>query len=101
MDDIRGAVFMDIWSGIAVFMAYAACIILVFFLGKLLWIPVRFLLKMVISSLAGGLFLLLLSALGRLVGIFIPVNLITAAITGILGIPGVIGMLIYFNIFSP
>ena len=72
MDDIRGAVFMDIWSGIAVFMAYAACIILVFFLGKLLWIPVRFLLKMVISSLAGGLFLLLLSALGRLVGVFIP-----------------------------
>lgn len=101
MNDIRGAVFMDIWSGIAVFMAYASCIILVFFLGKLLWIPVRFLLKLAVSSLAGGVFLVLLSTLGKLVGIFLPVNIITAAITGILGIPGVIGMLIYFNIFSP
>lgn len=91
---------MDIWSGIAVFMAYAACIILVFFLGKLLWIPVKFLLKLVISSLAGGLFLIFLSVLSRMIGILIPVNLITAAITGILGVPGVIGMLIYFNIFS-
>ena len=101
MNDTRGAVFMDIWSGIAVFMAYASCIILVFFLGKLLWIPVRFLLKLILSSLAGGAFLVLLSALGKLVGISIPVNMITAAITGILGIPGVLGMLIYFSLFSP
>lgn len=91
---------MDIWSGIAVFLTYTGCIIFVFFLGKLLWIPVRFLLKLVISSLAGGTLLVVLSVLGRLVGIFIPVNLITAAAAGILGVPRVIGLLIYFNVFS-
>lgn len=89
---------MDIISEPGVFAAYAGGILLLFFFGKLLWIPLKLLMKLLLSSLAGGVVIIALSVAGKIFGIFVPVNPMTAVITGILGLPGAAGVILFCNI---
>ncbi len=50
--------------------------------------PVKWILKMLLHTLAGGGILLILNSLGSFSGMFIAVNFLTTAICGLLGIPG-------------
>ena len=61
----------------------------VFFL-RLCLIPMGWLLKIGINSLAGCLCLWFLNLISGFTGVFFPINLITAAIAGFLGIPGIV-----------
>lgn len=63
--------------------------VLLRFFGK----PIRFLLRMVISSVFGGILLLLLNTFGASCGIYLAVNPVTAFLGGVLGVPGVLAML--------
>jgi inhibitor of the pro-sigma K processing machinery len=54
--------------------------------------PLRFIGQGVIKILIGALFLFFLNAFGSSMGINVPINLITASVSGILGIPGVIAL---------
>ena len=81
----------------SVLLTYAGAILLIFLLGKILLWPVKLVLKLVVSSIIGGFLILVLNLIFGLVGlVLIPLNLITALVVGVLGIPGVILLAILF-----
>ena len=88
---------MDFGLEAGIFLAYAAGLFLIYIFGRLLIVPVKMLLKLLASSVAAGIILLLINAAGGVIGIMVPVNIATAAVTGVLGVPGVLALLIYFN----
>jgi inhibitor of the pro-sigma K processing machinery len=59
-------------------------------LGK----PFRWVGQLFIKFIIGAVFLFFLNSVGSHYGIHVPINLITTAISGLLGIPGVIGLTI-------
>lgn len=59
----------------------------------------KLLLKFIVNSLVGFVILLLFNFFGGLVGIHLPINIITAFVTGIFGIPGILILLILKYIF--
>ena len=69
---------MDVGMEAGIFLAYAAGIALIFFFGKMLVIPARFMLKLLLNGVAGGALLVILNFFGGAIGITVPVNLITA-----------------------
>lgn len=54
--------------------------------------PLRLLGQGVIKILIGAIFLFFLNAFGNSMGIYVPINFATAAISGLLGIPGVVAL---------
>lgn len=91
---------MDLGVEAGVFTIYAAAIAAIFLLGRILLIPIKILLKLMVNSVVGGAFLVLLNIAGSASGIVMPVNIITAVIAGLLGLPGVAGLVIFFNGFA-
>ena len=62
---------------------------LLFVLGRVLLIPMRFVWRLVGSAVLGGLSLWLFNRFAFLTGLTLPVNPFTALIAGCLGAPGV------------
>ena len=77
-----------------VFLTYVGAIVLIFLVGKIFLWPIKLVLKLAASSIIGGLAILLINAVGTGLGIFIPLNLISTVIVGVLGIPGAVLLLI-------
>lgn len=77
-----------------VFLTYVGAIVLIFLVGKIFLWPLKIVLKLAASSLIGGLAILLINWVGTGFGVLIPLNLISAVIVGVLGIPGVVLLLI-------
>ena len=83
----------------SVLLTYAGAIFLLFLLGKIFLWPIKMILKLAVSSIIGGVLILLLNLAAGLFGlVLIPLNLITALVAGVLGVPGVILLLILFLI---
>ena len=59
-----------------------------YLIGWVLLTPMKFLWRLAAGSLLGGLCLWMLSHFGGYFGLDVPVNPLTAAIVGLLGIPG-------------
>lgn len=74
--------------------AYAAGLILLFVFIKVFYTPIKVALRLIVSSLFGGAALFVLNFAGAAVGIKIGINIITAAVAGIFGIPGISLMLL-------
>ena len=79
---------------LSVFLTYAGAVVLIFLIGKIFLWPLKMILKLVLNSLAGGLVILLINAVGVAFGLMIPLNFLNAVIVGILGLPGVVLLLI-------
>lgn len=60
---------------------------------------VKLLLKFILNSLVGFIILLLFNFFGGLIGVHLPINLITAFVTGVFGIIGILILLILKYIF--
>lgn len=90
---------MDFGAEAGIFLAYTAGLMVIYLFGRLLIVPAKLLLKLLLSSLAGGLILVVINFIGGLVSISLPINILTALIAGVIGIPGILGMLLYFNLF--
>ncbi len=69
---------------------YIGCIIFLFLIGKFLVWPIKNILKLVGNSVIGGILIFIVNSIGGFWGFHIGLNIGTAIITGILGIPGVI-----------
>jgi inhibitor of the pro-sigma K processing machinery len=54
--------------------------------------PIKFLGQGVIKVLIGALFLFFLNVAGNRFGIHVPINFATSAVSGLLGIPGVLAL---------
>ena len=78
-----------------VFLTYVGVIVLIFIVGKIFLWPLKMVLKLVASSLIGGLAILLINAVGVEFGLFIPLNIISAVVVGTLGIPGAVLLFIF------
>ena len=74
----------------AEFIAYIVGIIMLFVVAKILIVPIKVVWKLVWNAIVGGITLLLINFIGGFFGIYININIITALITGFLGVPGVI-----------
>lgn len=61
---------MDLGMETSVFLAYTAGMLLLYFCGRLLFVPLKFMLKLLICSLAGGMFLVLIRVFGDAMGLF-------------------------------
>lgn len=71
--------------------AFAIGIILLGILLKLLSIPLRLMWKFITNSIAGALMLWVVS----LFGVAVKINIISALVAGIFGIPGVLAVIAY------
>lgn len=83
---------LDIELGVIV--AYAAGLILLYFVGWILIIPLRYLVKLIINGIIGGILLFLINLLGGFIGLHIAINPLTAIIAGFLGVPGVVLLIV-------
>ena len=83
----------------SVLLTYAGAVLLLFLLGKIFLWPLKLILKLVVSSVIGGVILLAVNLAAGAIGlVLIPLILITALVVGVLGIPGVILLLVLFLI---
>ncbi len=57
---------------------------------KLLALPMKLIIKLVINGLVGGIIIFVVNLIGANFGFMINLNWITALIVGILGVPGVV-----------
>ena len=65
---------------------------------KLFSWPLKILVKLILNCVFGVLLLLIANFVGKYVGIIIPINAVTALISGFLGVPGVIFIIIFQKI---
>jgi len=79
---------------ISIFITYVGIIVMIFVLGKLFVWPLKVVFKLALNSVLGGLFLIAINYAGASFGITIPLNILNACITGILGLPGLIMLII-------
>jgi inhibitor of the pro-sigma K processing machinery len=75
---------------------FAGLILIMFFIGAPIK-PLRFVGQGIIKILIGALFLFFLNEFGTSLGIYVPINLVTASVSGILGIPGVLALVAIEN----
>lgn len=77
---------------------YLACIIFLFLIGKFFIIPLKSIAKIIGNSILGGILIFIVNIIGNFFNFHIGLNMGTAIITGILGVPGAI-LLILLKIF--
>lgn len=69
--------------------AFFLGLLLIYLIGYLLLVPMRFVWRLMAGGVLGGLALWLINQFSGLIGFSVPVNPITALIAGFLGLPGV------------
>ena len=78
--------------------AYAVGLVLLLLIGRLLLKPLKWGLKLVYNGIIGGIMLLVINWIGSIWSFSIPITIVTALVSGILGIPGVI-LLVVLRMF--
>ena len=68
-------------------LTYIACICFIFIIGRLFILPLKFVFKLIINSLLGGLLIFLINLFCQSINFHIGLNLFTSIFVGILGIP--------------
>ncbi len=74
--------------------AWIVGVLIVLALGKALLLPLKIVLRLVFNGLIGGVVLLIINFIGAPLGFTISLNIVSALITGILGLPGIILLVI-------
>ncbi len=70
--------------------AYVAGILLIALICFVMTKPIKWLVKLLLNGLLGGIMLIVINAVGSSIGLAIPINPVSALVSGILGFPGVI-----------
>lgn len=73
-----------------VIIAYIFGIILIYLVGRLMLVPIKFMVKLLYNGIIGGAMLWAVNFLGAYIGFGVAINPLTALVAGFLGIPGVI-----------
>lgn len=71
-------------------LVYVACIIGILIVGKIFIIPIKIITKLIINSFLGAVLLYVINIVGTVCGLHIGINVVTALVVGILGIPGAV-----------
>lgn len=75
---------------LAVILPFLGALIVLFIILKILALPFKIIIKLLINGLVGGAIIWVINLIGAGFGFSITLNWITAIIVGILGIPGAI-----------
>ena len=82
------------------YLGFVGALIALVIIVKILAWPIKKIIKLGINTLIGVVLLFLFNSVGAAwLGFIIPINWITALIVGMLGIPGFVGVLIFYLIF--
>lgn len=81
-----------------IILAYVFGILLIYLIGRIFFMPLKLVLRLVYNGLIGGAMLWVLNFVGAHFGFTIAINPITALVAGFLGMPGII-ILVLFKIF--
>ena len=81
-------------------LAYIVGIIVLYILGRLLLVPVRALTKLIFNAVIGGIALVIINFIGGFFKFHIALNVVTAMIAGILGVPGVVLLVVLKILFK-
>ena len=73
-----------------VILTYLACICFLFIFGKLFIFPLKKIFKLLLNSILGGCLIYIVNLIGSIWDFHIGVNLVTAIVVGVLGVPGAI-----------
>lgn len=87
---------MSMGMEVCIFLAYAAGMLVVYLIGRYMLIPLKWTGRLMMNSLFGGIIIFVINYIGGNLGILLPLNIFTAGITGILGVPGLVMLLVYF-----
>ena len=68
----------------------AAAVVVVVLLVKILSAPIRLIFKLLLNALFGFLILFVFNFFSSFIGLTLEINLLSALIAGVLGVPGVI-----------
>lgn len=71
-------------------MAFAFAALLVYLIARILLVPFKLIVKLVLNALIGGVLLVFFNLIGSPLGLSVGINVVTASIVGFLGIPGLI-----------
>lgn len=74
------------------------CIIVFWIIGRIFSIPVKAIFKLIVNSILGGLLIFIINLVGSTFSFHIGLNIGTAILVGVLGIPGAI-LLIILKLF--
>lgn len=78
----------------SVAVGYILGLMIIFVLARICLKPIKFIIKILLNSVAGALLLFVINTLGSYFGIYIGINAVTAVAVGLLGLPAVILMLL-------
>ena len=81
------------------YVIFAVSVIAIVIVAKILSWPLKKILKLVLNTVIGRVLVLIINTLGGGIGLHIPFNIVTSIVVGILGIPGVLGLVILNYIF--
>ena len=81
------------------YVIFAVSVIAVVIVAKILSWPLKKILKFVLNTVIGLVLVLIINTFGGGIGLHIPFNIVTSIVVGILGIPGVLGLVILNYIF--
>ena len=87
------------WTGFAEVLGYLLGILVVTVVAGIYFAPVRFIIKLVLNSLVGGGALFIINKMFSHWGFFVGINPATCLVTGLLGVPGIVLLVILKLIF--
>lgn len=73
---------------------YLAGLILIFVLGKFLIVPLKWLTRLLMNGIMGGVFLFLFNIVGGFFNLGIQITPLNAILVGFFGVPGLIFLLV-------
>lgn len=71
-----------------------SCICILFVIGRIFIVPIKWLLKLVCNSILGGILILFINVIGEIWEFHIGLNIYTSILVGILGVPGAIFLIL-------
>ena len=71
-----------------------SCICMMFIIGRLFIVPIKWSLKLVCNSILGGILIWIINLIGGVWGFHIGLNIYTSIFVGILGVPGAVLLII-------
>lgn len=75
---------------IKMLLVYFACVIAIFIIGKILFVPLKMIFKLILNSILGGILIWLINLAGITWGLHIGINVITMLAVVLLGVPGAV-----------
>jgi len=69
-------------------LVFISCICLIFIIGRIFIVPIKWILKLVFNSILGGVIIWIINWIGGIWEFHIGLNLATSIFVGIFGVPG-------------